>query len=497
MVSTAPHRRRGGQHPQLLPSLLCAGALCWPLAPVACPLSAFDVPRADGFESCARLQSGMRGLEIDLQVEGTTPVPVLAHAFTLSAPTRVLAVADGRHYPVDAPAAALRIAFDGDATVSSVAVMDWGSSRRPVMHGFSVLAEALLPAGDHVAELQAFAHPTRPGRFRIGSGSTLALLAQPLSQIASAALPGASENIHVTTYAPAQGIDITEGHPARPLVPLLAYSIRNSGSRALQAVTLAAGRAFHACNSGIDEGHGDALLGLTADGLCPNTHSSSWAVNDLDPDAELQAPLGLHGAHELPPGRSLALALVGSELAFGSDQALSPSGAHENGVCWGLGSARMLSAWGGGVVGAARSGPPQFCSTYTWRCVASTVGTQGCPPAGSDVVIASAVLQIPTGHDGIVLFNARTRIQAASADGFITASLRLRIDGAAVGALGMQQLAAGAAQASRTLSASHLTAPEAGTLESGPHLVEVVVKVDGSGILHAAVPSDLALTWLD
>lgn len=474
----------------LLPLL----SLATPLA--ACPLSAPDVLRADGFEACARPQSGLRLLAEDLPVQGSTPTVVLAHAFTLAAPAQVLAVADGRHFPVDAPAAVLRIRFDGDESASSVSVMDWGSSQRPVMHGFNVLADALLPAGSHVAELLASAHPTRPGRFRVGSGSTLAVLVQPLSRLASSALPGASANIDVTTYAPAQGIDIIEGHPGRPLVPLLAHTIRNPGTRTLEAITLAGGRAFHACNNGIDDGHGDALLGLTAGGACPDTHSSAWSVNDLDPDAELQAPMMLHAAHALGPGQSLALALAGSELAFGSDQALSPSGAHENGVCWGLGSARMLSAWGGGLAGAARSGSAQFCATYTWRCVASTIATQGCPAAGSDVVIASAVIQVPPGHDGIVLFNARTRIQADNADGFTTASLRLRIDGVPLGALGMQQLAAGAAQASRTLSASYLSAPPA-ALAPGPHLVEVVVNVSGASIRHAVVPADLALTWFD
>lgn len=475
----------------LLALLLLPGYLC------ACPLSAPDVLRADGFEACARGQSGMRALAEDLQVSGSAPTVVLAHTFVLAAPARVLAVADGRHYPVDAPAAALRIRFDGDESVSSVSVMDWGSSQRPVMHGFDVLADARLPAGTHLAELIASAHPSRPGRFRVGSGSTLAVLVQPLSQMASSALPGVSANIDVTTYAPAQGIDITEGHPARPLVPLLAHALRNPGTRSLEAITLAVGRGFHACDNGIDGGHGDALLGLSADATCPDTYSASWAVNDIDPDAELQAPLMLHAAHALAPGRQLELALVGSELAFGSDQAMSPSGAHENGVCWGLGSARMLSAWGGGVAGAARSGTAQACATYTWRCVASSIGTTGCPPAGSDVMIASAIMQIPPGHDGIVLFNARTRIQLDNADSFATASLRLRIDGLTVGALGMQQLAAGAAQASRTLSASHLAAPNVGVLAVGAHLVEAVVRVEGASIRHAVVPSDLALTWFD
>jgi hypothetical protein len=465
----------------------------------ACPLSAVDVIRADSFESCARPLSSFKRISEDLLVPGTAPTVVLSHTFTLAVPTQVLAVADGRHFPVDAPAATLRIRFNGDESKSSVSVTDWGSSLRPVMHGFNVLADAWLDAGTHTVDLVASAHPSRPGRFRVGSGSGLSVLVQPLSRLQSQALPGASANIDVTTYAPAQGIDINEGDADRPLLPLLGHTLRNAGTRTLDVVTLAGGRAFHACNSGIDDGHGDALLGLQADGVCQDTHSASWGVTDIDPDAELQAPLMLHGVHRLLPGQQRALTLVGSELAFGSDQAGSPSGAHENGVCWGLGSARLLSASGGGVVGAASTGVNRFCSTYTWRCVATTIGTTGCPAAGSDVVIASAWVQIPAGHDGIVLFNARTRIQADNGDSQATAVLGIRVDGQPVAAIGMQQLAAGAAQASRTLSASYLSAPDApgGALAVGLHLVEVTINVSGASLAHPSVPTDLALTWLD
>ncbi len=465
----------------------------------ACPLSAVDVIRADSFEACARPLSSFKRISEDLLIQGTAPTVVLAHSFTLAVPTRVLAIADGRHFPVDAPAAALRIRFNGDESSTSVSVTDWGSSLRPVMHGFNVLADAWLDAGTHTVDLVASAHPSRPGRFRIGSGSGLSVLVQPLSQLQSQALPGASSNINVTTYAPAQGIDVNEGDADRPLLPLLAHALRNPGTRTLDVITLAGGRAFHACNSGIDDGHGDALLGLVADGICQDTHSASWAVTDIDPDAELQAPLMLHGVQRLLPGEQRNLALVGSELAFGSDQSMSPSGAHENGVCWGLGSARMLSASGGGVAGAASSGVNRFCSTYSWRCVATTIGTAGCPASASDVVIASAWVQIPAGHDGIVLFNARTRIQADNADSQATAVLGIRVDGQPVAAIGMQQLAAGAAQASRTLSASYLSAPDApgGRLAVGMHLVEVTINVSGSRLAHPSVPTDLALTWFD
>lgn len=468
-------------------------------AAAACPLSSSEVIRADSFEDCARSQSSFQKLAEDLIISGTAAHVVLSRSVTVDAPTQLLAVADGRYFPIDAPAGSVRIRIDGDETSSSVAITDWGSSLRPVMHGFNVLGNATLAPGTHLVELIASAHPTRPGRFVVGSSSGLALLLQPLSHLDTAALSGQSAEINLTTYAPAQGIDVREGDMNRPVVPLLGFPVTNVSGRPIDAITLASGRGYYACNNGIDNGFGDALLGLFADGQCQSTHSASWSVNDIHPDAELQAGMMLHSVHRLGVGQQRSLSLVGSELAFGSDQASAPSGAHENGVCWGLGSARMITASAGAVTGSASSGPDLSCATYTWRCVATTLGSSGCPQAGTDVLLSSAQISIPSGHDGIVLFNARTRIQAANEDGFATVVLGIKVDGQSVSALGLQQLAVGAGQASRTLSASYLSAPGSATgpLSVGMHTVEVYINVSGNPLRFPSVPSDVSLTWFD
>ena len=468
-------------------------------AAAACPLSSSEVIRADSFESCARGQSSFQKLAEDLTINGTAVQVVLSRSVTVDATTPLLAVADGRYFPIDAPAGSVRIRIDGDESRSSVAITDWGSSLRPVMHSFNVLADATLAPGTHLVELIASAHPTRPGRFVVGSSSGLALLLQPLSHLDTAAMSGQSADINLTTYAPAQGIDVREGDMNRPVLPLLGYPVTNGSGRPIDAITLASGRGYYACNSGIDDGFGDALLGLFADGQCQSTHSASWSVNDIHPDAELQAGMMLHSVHRLGVGQQRSLSLVGSELAFGSDQASAPSGAHENGVCWGLGSARMITASAGAVTGAASSGPNLSCATYTWRCVATTLGSSGCPQAATDVVLSSAQITIPSGHDGIVLFNARTRIQAANEDGFATVVLGIKVDGQSVSALGLQQLAVGAGQASRTLSASYLSAPDSasGPLSVGTHTVEAYINVSGNPLRFPSVPGDVSLTWFD
>lgn len=432
-------------------------------------------------------------------IDGTAPQTVLTHSLSLDAPARVFMTADGRHFPVDAPAATMRIRVNGDDSFSSIAVTDWGSSERPVMHGFNVLAVVNLGAGPHMLELSASADPSRPGRFMVGSGSSLSVLVQPLSQLHVAALRGETAAIDLTTYDPANGIDVNEGDLNRPFVPILGNTVTNRRGFPTVAVSLASGRGFHACDSGVDEGFGDALLGLFSDGVCQSTHNAAWSVNDLDPDAELQGGMMLHSAHELFAGQQRHIGLVGSELAFGTDQAGSPSGAHENGVCWALGSAMLVTAHSGSVAGSAAFGSEQLCSTYTWRCVATTIAQPGCPPAGTDVTLTTAQIIIPAGHDGVVQFNARTRIQAGNADSFATFILGLRVDGQPVGSIGVQQLAEGAGQASRTVSASFLSAPNSpiGTLATGMHTVEVYLRAEGETLNFPSVPQDLALTWFD
>jgi len=471
------------------------------VAPVAgsCPLHSTEVIHSSDFSSCERNQSAFIALDDDVMVDGTSAQTILSHTLNLSDPLRIVVIADGRYFPVDAPAGTVRIRVNGSDQFSSIPVTDWGSSQRPVMHGFNVLAVADLGPGPHLIELSANADPSRPGRFKLGSGSGLSVLVQPLSQIFLASLPGESSPIDLTTYDPGNGIDVNEGDLDRPFVALLSNGVSNRSGRPTMAISLASGRGFNACDSGIDNGFGDALLGIFSDGLCQSTHNAAWGVNDLDPDAELQAAMTAQAAHLLFPGQHRQISLIGSELAFGSDQAGSPSGAHENGVCWGLGSAQLVTAHAGAVAGAAPVGPEQLCSTYTWRCVATTIGQPGCPPAGTNVTLTSAQIAIPVGHDGIVQFNARTRIQADNADGFATIILGLKIDGNEVGAVGVQQLAAGAGQASRTLSASYLSAPlsPSGTLATGLHTVEVYLRVEGALLNFPSAPQDLALTWFD
>ena len=453
----------------------------------------------NGFEPCPRDQSAFVQLNTDVMVDSTISTPILSKSINLSQPARIIAVADGRYFPFDAPAGSLRIAINGNESNSTKAITDWGSSNKPVQHSFNVISEADLQPGQHSIALMASALVTRPGRFKVGSGSALSIFVAPRSTTVISSLSGESNQINLTTYNPQQGIDTVEGGANRPSMTILAHQAINDESSDVFVVSMLSGRAFHACNSGINGGRGDALWGIWKNDACQRTSNASWSVNDIDVGAEMTAPMYAHAFHTLNPGQAATISFRASELAFGSDQANYPSGAHENGVCYKAGSAKLLSAISNSVIGSATTGPDAPCSTYTWRCIGSTQNHPGCPVAGSTVVLASTNVSIPDWHDGTVFFSAKTRIQADNADGFSTVTLGIRVDGNQLGSVGVQQLADGAGQASRTLSASYLSA--AGTsstrLLPGNHVVEVFVRIEGNNIKHASVPQELVLTYFD
>jgi hypothetical protein len=442
-----------------------------------------------------REQSSFTKLSADVQVNTTSSQTIISKQIVLDAPAKVLGIADGRYFAVDAPAGSVRVSIDGNESFSSVPITDWGSSSNPVQHSFNAIAATNLAAGTHTISMVASAHPSRPGRFKVGSGSGLAVFVQPLSQITLSSLPGESVTVNVTTYNPALGIDIVEGSSTRPTVVVLNHNVTNPLAAVSNVVSLTSGRSFNACDSGINHGRGDALWGIWVDGVCQSTSQAAWSVDDLDGAAELQGAMYAHSIYPLTAHQVRNISLRASELAFGSDQP-SP---HENGVCYKVGSANLLSAAGGILMGSASGGTNANCSTYTWKCVATNTGASGCPAAGTDVVIGSTTITVPSGHDGIVYFSAKTRIQGDNSDGFATALLGIKVDGVSRGTVGDQQLAAGVGQSSRTLTSSYLSAPGPNSvvLTAGAHTVQVFVNVTGTLLHHLSVPRDIVLTYFD
>ena len=389
--------------------------------------------------------------------------------------------------------------IDGSDASSTYATTDWGISA-PAEHSFNAIASAVLQPGSHTIVFTASDAPGTLGAFNIGSSSGLGILVRPVSDVVSSFQASATANINLTTYNPGMGIDTVEGGANRPTVDLMDQTVAGAPTGSgTQVVSLISGTAFHSCNSGIDGGQGDALWGIWSNPSCQSTHQAAWSVNDIISTAELTAAMYAHSAYPLTAGQTATLSFRASELAFGSNQAGSPSGSHENGVCYKVQQFGMISTYGGSVVGSAPGGSDSFCSTYTFKCVASTMGTSGCPSAGTYVTIGSTTVNIPASHDGIVMFSAKTRIQGADGDGFSTVVLGIKIDGLKVGTTGTQELVSGHTASSRTLTAMYLSAPgpDSSTLSTGSHTVEVYINVSGISISSAAVPQDVVLTYFD
>ncbi len=146
------------------------------------------------------------------------------------------------------------------------------------------------------------------------------------------------------------------------------------------------------------------------------------------------------------------------------------------------------------MAGAAELSPA-VDNWVDWRCIGSDEGWPGCPAVDTEVVLAEANLTIPSGHNGVVLFMAKSRVQGDASDGGGTVSLWLTVDGQGFSSTGVQQLRAPDVVSQRTISASVLTAgPRA--LAPGPHTVRVHARASGS-FMHLALVKDLPLLWFD
>lgn len=102
----------------------------------------------------------------------------------------------------------------------------------------------------------------------------------------------------------------------------------------------------------------------------------------------------------------------------------------------------------------------------------------------------------PPSHNGVVMFSAKTRIQADPADIGGTVYLYIRINGQRVGSLAVQELGNTPNTVStRTLSSSYLSAAP-GSLAAGCHTVEAVGVAQGD-FRHLMMDADLPLVWFD
>jgi hypothetical protein len=445
-------------------------------------------------EACNK-QFYFEQISSDMVISGTSDHVVLQKTVTVTEMSKLLIISDGRFDPINGPTGFVRIKINNDDQYSSYAIHDWstGTTGLSGQHSFNVIAYREVPAGTYTVSLIASAHPTNTGDFRVGSLSSMSIMLDPSMKIVESSFRGETSDIDIPTYAP-PAVDVNEGDPDRPFVEVLSNDITNTVSASSNVLSFVSGRAFLSCS-----GQGDALWGLWADNVCQDTNQASWGVNDLYSGAETQSNMYAHSIYSLSHLDSLNIKFGASELAFGTDQAGSPSGSHENDVCYKAADANLFTILNNSISGGI-GGNTTSCSTYTFKCVGTTIGQAGCPNANADVTLASKVITIPANHSGVLFFSAKTRIQAGSAeDDDMVVTLGIKIDGVRVGSVGVQQLYTPEIGSSRSLSASYLSTSgtNSNVLSAGQHTIEAFINLNTTGAKFPSVPEELVLTYFD
>ncbi len=117
------------------------------------------------------------------------------------------------------------------------------------------------------------------------------------------------------------------------------------------------------------------------------------------------------------------------------------------------------------------------------------------PPVGEPFVLAEGTLNIPEGHNGIIMFTSKIRVQGDSADEGGICTLWITIDDKIVGFVGAQPLEYPNSVSQRTITTSYLTTGE-NALSPGVHQIKSMIQVDGD-FKHLSVHNDMPLMWFD
>ncbi|GGD72033.1 hypothetical protein [Paenibacillus nasutitermitis] len=400
-----------------------------------------------------------------LQLAGDTAVnsatTLLTKTINFSATTTLLIQSDGRYYPSGGGAiAGVRIKVDS-AYPGSDAIMDWSVSTNRQQHSYNAIAAVTVPSGSHTISLEA--RSLNGVGFTVGARSNLSILATPAASVSASSLTSDSGVFNFST-----GTGYIPGTTVLPHSSLLSCSVTNASG---PVIALGSARAY------MSGGSGDAMLGIYRSGTALPNNEGMWTVNDLWSGAENQAPLYTHAL--INTVGTYTLSLDASEFPWSGAQG-------EDGVQYKVGAGSTLICLNGGMT-VAGSAPTSTSSNNAVDWL--NIGT------GTDYQISGSTLTVPSGHNGTVMFMAKTRIQCDQTDLGGTVKLWLNIDGVDVGSLGVQQLASPNGDSQRTLTASYLAAGS-GALSPGTHNVKVYARADGS-FLHPSVVKDLQLIWFD
>jgi hypothetical protein len=425
--------------------------------------------------SCSCAMAALRSsaylsMNTDRTVCSTTTL--LSQTVTLASSDTLLVESDGRYFPVGLSAADIRIVVDSQ-TISDDAFMDWRQSVNPQQHSFNVVGAVSINPGPHTVQLLA---DYISGCYTVGADSNLSIMVHPAASVAVKALTADTRTFQFTTFG------ITPGIPT-PFNVLVSNVLSLSSKEDI--VALASGRSYR------DASDGDSMWGIYFDWVNGGNTTSLWTVNDICTCAETQAPMFTHAFYPSVTGKH-TISLGASEFPWQPFQPFQG----ENPASYRVGAGTRLVTLTGGMTvrgSAPTAKSDSFNNWYDWNEIGSNSDANF--PLGTDVRFASATFSVPSGHNGIVMFVAKSRVQADGSDLGGTVRLWISVDGQNLSSTGVQQLKFPNSQSQRTISASYLAAG-ARALKPGKHTVEVYTRADGS-FLHVVLVHDLPLIWFD
>ena len=450
----------------------------------------------------------------DVQVSSPLPVSVLSYNFTLlEAAAESVVVADGRFFPDGPAVAAVALRING-AEIGTQQWIDWTPQNTTdgVQHSFSLVAlSGPLTAGRHLLELVAWAVNGEP--FVVGAMSGVGMLPlPPLARAAAFTLTSDSSTFEFDA-PPWDNHTLPYRMKLLPVLNVTLPAVHGS-----PIVALASGRSFIAPGPGRLPGHaqGDAMWVLTLNGdqtirnnetlhsdndicFCAEAGNAPMMTHAFFP-AAAAAAVAAHGAPERLSGGIFnhpfhTLTLAASAEPWDSQIHIPGFPAGVNPVQYRVGRGTGLLALSGLPVMGRAVLTSAVDTPLDYVCVGTTKGYPSCPAAGpgTEYIFAAATVDLPAGHSGELVFVTKSIVQADGTDKGGIVTLRLRIDGKAVGTAGVQQLSPPSCVSTRTIAASFVTSGAA-RLSEGNHTVEAVVQVTGD-FEHLCMTKDLPLVW--
>ena len=440
-------------------------------------------------------------LPADRQVDAH--VTLLRASLSLAQPDRVFVQSTGTYRPIGSSAANVYIAVDG-IKVSNDSLVDWRASTRPTAHPFDAVGALQLRAGRHVVELVAEpvgwlplcvdddcrpdGVPAASGSFVVSAGANLSVLVHPAESIRSNRLSADVGPFDLKTA----GLLTPDNNLTGPL-PFASLLSATVPARK-PAVALGSGWVYSAVRNS-----SDAMLAFLVDGRFAGNAGSSWANQDLWHGAEQRGPLSTQAF--LPvQGRARRVSLATVEYPWAPTWV---PGQPDNPTVYSVARGTGMTVLIGGmkVLGSATSSYDDSPnSNSSWIGVGSSSGDPYSQPVGTNVELAKAVVRVPRGHSGVVMFSAKSRTHGGdnSDTGYTssgTLAIWITIDGRPAGPRVFQTVEAPESASQRSIAVSYLASGRR-ALRPGAHRVQLWGRADGS-FHHAWMWRDLPLIWFD